>query len=105
DFEGFGEFLALSGETVIVGMRDAMPGLNREPYVFARLGPAWEQVGRLPLDAPYETAAASVAIDGETALVGTPAYSGGGVVHVFAREAGQWNPQAILQPDDAVDGH
>jgi len=50
----------------------------------------------------------SVALDGDTAMIGAPTdYSGSpvsGSVFVFARSAGEWSEQAELLPDDGAAG-
>jgi hypothetical protein len=123
----FGESVAISGDTVVVGApREASSttGVNSTPndsasqsgaaYVFIRSGGVWSQQAYLK---PSNTESNdqfgwSVAISGDTIVVGafgedssttgvnsTPnnAASGSGAAYVFTRSGGVWSQQAYLK--------
>lgn len=98
DLGGFS--VALSGDTAIVGARNAVnaggQGLGAA-YVFTRTNGAWTEQARLPSQGG--NAGASVAIWGDTAIVG----SWSGYARVFTRTSGAWTEQATLSgPADSV---
>ncbi|MGH7748566.1 MAG: hypothetical protein ACREQ5_27975, partial [Candidatus Dormibacteria bacterium] len=99
----FGNAVAISGNTALVGA----PGLNNvggAAFVFVRSGSTWSQQAELvsPYPPPPPSGAAdfgqTVAIDGDTAVVGAPAggRSGAGAAEVFARSGSTWSHQATL---------
>ncbi|MEI7775763.1 MAG: FG-GAP repeat protein, partial [Verrucomicrobiota bacterium] len=96
----FGESVALSAETVVVGARasDTAQGTAAgAAYVFLRSGTAWtQQVKLMPGDGvSNDQFGASVAISGTTALVGKP-FAGSGSVYAFVRTGSVWAQQAKL---------
>ncbi len=93
----FGQSVALSGDTALVGA----PGAD-SAYVFVRNGTTWTQQAKLTVSAE-STFGWSVAVSGDTAVVGT--WSGGGV-YAFGRQGTTWTQQAQLGTDgaDAGDG-
>ncbi|MCI0391248.1 MAG: FG-GAP repeat protein [Acidobacteria bacterium] len=108
----FGISVAISGETVVVGARlaDGPAGPDQgSAYVFVRSGGVWsEQQKLMDSDEGIREFGASVAISGETAVVGTPLYDGPagavqGLVDVFVRSGGVWTEQQkLLASDTAV---
>ncbi len=96
----FGVSVAISGDTALVGaMRDQGPnGEQGAAYVLVRNGNTWTQQARLVAsDAPAGAAyGATVALSGETALIGAP--SGPGVAYVYVRSNGIWTLQQRLTP-------
>ena len=104
----FGTTLAMSGDYVIVGAprKDGVGRNSGAAYIFRRQGTEWvEQVKLLASD---ETRAdyfgISVAIDGDTALVGAHRTSEPladcGTVYVFERTGENWNQTAKLTAPD-----
>ena len=108
----FGCSVAISGDTALVGAcsHDDDQGVA---YVFVRSGTTWTQQAELsdPDDDPSGFAqssyfGSSVALDGDTALVGAPFYSTNsgagnqGAVEVFVRSATTWTQQAVLVAGD-----
>jgi hypothetical protein len=105
----FGTSVSLDGDTAVVGAS----GANAEQgaaYVFVRSGGNWTQQAKLSSadGAPTDRFGARVAVDGDTALVGTsyplmgetrrnPAY-------VFVRSGASWQQQARLMASDQVVG-
>ena len=108
----FGFAVALSDETAIVGAVRSESGNVQEAgaaYVFVRSGSSWSQQARLaaPSPAPYEQFGISVAVSGDTAVVGVDGAdnAGGGnagAACVFVRSGSTWNLQATLTATDAA---
>jgi alpha-tubulin suppressor-like RCC1 family protein len=108
DATDFGFALALSGATLLVGGRE---GVNLgTAYVYVRQGVQWSLQQRLVAAAGQDAAGfgASVALDGNTALVGasnapgtTPAP---GSAHVFTRSGSAWPQQQVLTASDLTTG-
>ena len=98
----FGHVVALSGDTAVVGVADS-PTPSVAVYVFVRSGPAWSEQQRLTASdgAPGHQFGASIAIDGETIVVGAPRAPsagslGDGAAYVFVRSGMTWSQQAKL---------
>ena len=91
---GFGSFVDISGDTLIVGSRSptGFPAGFETATVYIRSGGTWTvqatlETGNIP---------AAVAIDGATALVAT----GDRAVHVFERSGSVWTKQTRLVAPD-----
>jgi hypothetical protein len=120
----FGTFIALSGDTLVVGADGEASAVevggeadNNQPgagaaYVFVRNGGTWTQ--QVYLKAPTPVASdqfgLSVAIDGDTLVVGCPGRDDlgedAGVAFVYVRNGVFWSLEATLGPSnpDAADG-
>lgn len=102
----FGVSGAVSGDTIVVG------GLSTagEVLVFTRNGGAWTEQARLiASDAdPFDDFGVSVALDGDTAVIGAhgndDAGQNSGSAYVFTRSGGVWSEQAKLTASDAAAG-
>lgn len=111
-YDFFGRSVALSGDTALVGASgDADNGTNSgSAYVFARAGTTWTQQSKLlPADgSAYDFFGQSVALSGDTALVGAYWDSDNGEVsgsaYVFVRSGTTWAQQVKLLPADG-DAH
>ncbi len=110
----FGYSVALSGDTALVGARlDDAPGAVDigSAYVFIRSDAVWTQQAKLTArdGATVDQFGNSVALDGDTALVGAfqpgPQDADVGAAYVFARSGDVWTQQAKLTADDAAYGH
>jgi hypothetical protein len=118
----FGASIAVSGNTALVGATTANggPGAGTgAAYVFVK-GPTgrWTQQAKLAASDPAGTAKEnfgfSVALDGDTAVVGAPnrgtfsgdPFGGAGAAYVFQRSGTKWSQQAILTltPSGGVTG-
>ena len=110
--DNFGFSVAISGDTVVVGAHFDDVGANTNQgsaYIFVRSGTTWSQQQKLlavPVGANCEFGY-SVAISGETAVVGTPgslvsAHTNQGSAFVFVRISGLWLQQAQLTADDGA---
>jgi hypothetical protein len=105
----FGQAIAMSGDTAVIGA-------DVGAYVFVRSGgpaaPAWVQAAKLQPSYPSADGfGASVAIEGDTVVVGAysdnEAGSGAGAAYVFVRPAGGWvdmTETAKLTASDAASG-
>ena len=105
----FGWSAAISGDTIIVGApKDTPAGIDSgSAYVFIRTGGTWIIEAKLTGSslAPNDMFGWSVAIDGDTAVVGALSDSSNGVnsgaAYVFTRTDGIWTEQARLTAGDA----
>jgi len=107
----FGDSVALSGDTALVGAPGKTAGGHAEAgavYVFTRLGKSWSQQAELtaPDGAASDYFGWSVALSGDTALVGAVGTTvsgqyGAGAVYVFTRSGMSWSEQAELTAADS----
>lgn len=110
DGDHFGNSVALSGNTALVGAYRAGVNDTGAAYVFVRSGTTWSQQTKLTVGdaAANDYFGSSVALEGDTALVGSYndytgfAYSGS--AFVFVRSGTVWSQQAKLIPSDAAGG-
>jgi hypothetical protein len=129
DYFGYG--VAISGDTLVVGAPredGAVGGINGDDtgngaadsgavYVFVRQGVTWTQQAYLKAEHPSaaEFFGTSVAIDGDTLLVGAPRgwpypQNGDsipariGAAYVFVRQAGVWTQKAQISPAQGAAG-
>ena len=104
----FGEAVAINADTIVVGapLHDLAGTADKNrgaAYVFTRTGATWTQQAKLTAaDAQdFQFFGVSVAVDGNTAMVGAPGGSGipaydPGSAYVFTRAGTQWSQQAKL---------
>ncbi|HEX3482876.1 MAG TPA: hypothetical protein VHT91_48035 [Kofleriaceae bacterium] len=111
DFDTFGFSVALSGDTAVVGAnRNDERGTDAgAAYVFVRSAASWTQQAKLTAadGATNENFGVSVAVSGDTALVGAifdsdPGGSDLGAAYVFVRSGATWTQQAKLEPPDGI---
>jgi hypothetical protein len=116
DLASFGESLAVSGDTIAVGAGWAQWGPNGgdefsrgagKVFVFQRTGGTWRQQAVLkPVAAHGSQFGESVALQGDTLLVGAPYDSTEGPfrgsAYAFQRSGDTWTRSAILAPGDAT---
>src|SRR5207248_447166 len=102
----FGFSMAVGGVSALVGA----PGTNGgagAAYVFVRSGAGWRQHARLSAG---DSAAGgqfgfSLAVAGDTVLVGAPGTNGGaGAAYVFVRSGAGWRQHVRLSTSDSVAG-
>ncbi len=108
----FGEPVALDGDTALIAAPLDDPGLpggeevvyGGSAYVFQRSAGAWTQ--QVILTASDAASGAqfgqSLALDGDTALIGAIYGSSSGSAYVFTRSAGSWTQRAKLTASDAA---
>ncbi len=110
----FGWSVAVKGDTAVVGALYAPGNFDSDQgaaYVFVRNGTTWTQQARLNANENLQGAqfASALALDGNTVLVGTPAYTitpsfaTAGAVFVFTRNGTTWAQQARLLASDGGD--
>ena len=95
--EGSLNSVSISGHTALIGSSESA-------YVFTRNNGVWTNVAKLsPSDAAQgDGFGASVAIDGDTAIVGASGKQGSlGAAYVFTRNGAVWSQQAKLIPDSS----
>ncbi|MBS0195559.1 MAG: hypothetical protein JSR77_02270 [Planctomycetes bacterium] len=109
----FGQAIAISGETIVVGASGADVGVNSNQgsvYVFTRTGGVWSQQAQLINSdgATSDNLGGAVAIDADTVVVGAPGKDLGGAgnqgqAYVFTRSGAAWTQQQrFTVPDGAV---
>src|SRR6266511_4321181 len=108
--DNFGWSMSISGETVVVGapFASGAAGSNQgSAYVFVRNGGVWSQQQELIASdaAAGDQFGHSVAISGETVVVGARNHAGAaglqqGSAYVFARSEGVWSEQQELLASD-----
>lgn len=111
-FWGFGNDVALDGDTALVGAWSADVGGDTDRgavYVFVRQGEDWiEQAQLLASDGQSgQRFGWSVALDGDTAVVGTPfatikGQAFQGAVYVYERSEGRWTETEKVLASDGV---
>jgi hypothetical protein len=108
----FGSSVALDGETCLIGApwdEDPYGSRSGSAYVFSRSDGSWEQEAKLSVEDGDENAefGESVALDGETALIGAileenSAGHSAGAAYVFTRSDGTWTQERKLTDDDGI---
>jgi hypothetical protein len=94
----FGLSVAVSGNTVVVGAHEAQIGSNEAEgaaYIFVKPSSGWTDMTQVAKLTPSNGSANfhfgwSVAISGDTVVVGTDALNGGAGAYVFVMPAGGW---------------
>ncbi|MHC4860312.1 MAG: hypothetical protein ACYTDY_09510 [Planctomycetota bacterium] len=87
----FGFSCDIDGDTLVVGARAEGASDEGAVYVFERGAGGWEEVDRLTdEDGGGGYFGESVAVDGDTLVVGCPGYGGAGSVFVYERVEGIW---------------
>ena len=101
----FGCSVAVQGDTALVGARldyDSSGDKDGSAYVFTRSGTLWTQQAKLT--STGDEFGWSVALSGDTALIGAPGTSAGapssGAAYVFVRNGTSWTQQAKLGASD-----
>jgi len=113
----FGISVAISSDTAVVGAYHASVGPNMDQgaaYVFKRSGSTWSQQQKLTASdgAAGDGFGVSVAVDGDTLIVGAYAADAGtepedadrGAAYVFTRSGNTWTEQQRLLPNDGLGG-
>ncbi|HMS43187.1 MAG TPA: FG-GAP-like repeat-containing protein, partial [Pyrinomonadaceae bacterium] len=112
----FGNSVALSGDTAIVGSHGHAVSGNDDQgsaYIFIRNGSNWQLQQKLTMPTADAQVAAqfgySVAISGDTAIVGAPTQDNGantdqGAAYVYVRSGTTWTFQQRLRQSDGAVG-
>jgi hypothetical protein len=106
-YENLGYSVAVAGDTAVAGAYNA--GGAGAAYVFTRSGTIWTQQAVLVASdrAGYDYFGCSVAVDGDTVLIGAygddvGSNTGQGSAYVFTRSGTTWTQQAKLTAADAT---
>jgi len=110
--DGFGDSVAIDGDTAVIGSPGDDDGgaESGAAYAFVSSGTSWSEQAKLTASdaAADDGFGASVAIDGDTAVIGSPGDDDGGAesgaATVFARSGTSWSEQAKLTASDAAAG-
>lgn len=111
--DGIGYDVAIDGDTVVIGAPAVDGGLGDAGavHVFTRTGSTWTEEATLVADdaAALDNFGASVAIDGDVIVVGSPGSNettslNTGAAYVFTRAGGVWTQQARLTMPAPVAG-
>jgi FG-GAP repeat len=100
----FGSFVALSGDTAIVGALK-VAGSSGAAYIFERnSNGVWVLKAKLTAEggAAGDYFGSSVAISGDTAIVGAFGDDGKGSAYIFVRSGDTWTPQTKLTANDGA---
>jgi len=101
----FGISVAIDGDTLVVGSADRLGTMPRtgSAYVFRFDGTRWNEEVKLRANDPaaHTFFGRSVAIDGDTLLVGT-SQDAAGAAYVFRFDGTGWNEEAKLKASDSV---
>jgi len=110
--DALGWSVAIDGSTALIGAYYATIGSNSfqgAVYVFTESGGTWTQAQKLTASdgAGGDNFGTSVALDGDTALIGAAGYSVGndllvGTAYVFTRSNGVWTQGQKLLADDGA---
>ncbi len=110
----FGRSVAMDGDTAIVGANGDRANTNGydsgSAYIFTRSGTNWTQQTKLlaPDGDSYDYFGTSVAIDGDTAIVGVHGDdddgTNSGSAYIFTRSGANWTQQAKLLASDGAVG-
>lgn len=98
-YDEFGYAVAIDGDSVAVGAphhENTIPGVG-SAYIFVRSGTVWSEQEHLLLNSTNYYIGESVAIEGDTAVVGG-AYFGAAIVYV--RSGASWSFHQLLDPSD-----
>jgi hypothetical protein len=108
--DAFASAVAFDGDTLVVGNpvdKDPYGAGAGSAFVYQRDGDSWKRITKLLTEEPgkYNMFGFSVAIDGDTILVGAiadqePNGRESGSAYVFKRDQATWNQQTKLVPDD-----
>ena len=104
--EAFGSTVSISGETIVVGAPFHGTPDRGAAYVYARSGVVWSQQQKLFAANPGQNETHygySVAVSGDTIIVGAPRYGSGGQIHAYVRtgtEPNVWILQQIMSAND-----
>ena len=103
----FGSSVAISGDTIVVGSSETIFGTGTfkgtAAYVFKRQGTTWSQQQKLIGDTDTAGFGTSVAVSGETIVIGAPgARNSQGTAYIYEQRDGTWVRQQELLPDNSA---
>ena len=94
----FGSTVALRGDTAVIGA--PLESATGAVYAFTRTGTSWSAGTHVEptLAGKGKYYGASLALDGDTLLVGAPDSNANHPVHVFVQSGSSWSQQAVIDP-------
>jgi hypothetical protein len=97
-----GTAVALSGRSALVGAGSPFNAHAGAAYIFGYRGESWRRQAKLTASdgAARDQFGLSVALNGNTALVGAPFNAHGGAAYVFGHQGVRWLQQAKLTASD-----
>ncbi len=102
--DSFGRSVAVSGDTVVIGANgdDDLGYGSGSAYVFERFGGVWTQTGRIAAadGAGGDSFGGSVAVSGNTVVIGASGDDDRGSAYVFEKVGGAWTQTAKLTAAD-----
>ena len=102
----FGFSVAISGDTIVVGGSPYHgPVTQGSAYVFQRVGDTWTEQAKLIASdgAQGDNFGSTVAVSGDTVLVGASGMDGGrGAAYLYTRAAGTWTQHSKLTASDGI---
>ena len=102
----FGQSVVIDGDTAVVGARrdDDAGSSSGSAYVYTRSGTTWTQQQKLVASDASTSAGfgGSVAIDGDTIVIGANGDQGSGSAYVFTRSGTTWTQQQKLTAIEAA---
>jgi hypothetical protein len=103
-FNEFGSSVAISGETAVIGADDELGSNSGAAYVFVRGGTTWSEQAKLTASdgIASDLFGTSVAISGDTVMVGASNAGSVGAAYVFVRSGSVWTEQQKLTAADAA---
>jgi len=105
-----GDGVAIHGDVIVVGASEDYAGNTGDnmgsAYVYARSGSSWTEQAKLAASDGTDTDmfGNSVAVHGETVVVGAHWDDGGGSVYIYIRSGTTWTQQARLPASDGDAG-
>ena len=110
EFDGFGNSVAISGNTVIIGssLDDDAGSESGSAYIFTRTGTLWSEQAKLTASdaATLDRFGNSVAISGDSVIVGAflddDAGPASGSAYIFTRSGTTWTEQDKLTAPEAA---
>jgi hypothetical protein len=104
----FGVSVSVDGNTVLIGayLDDDLGTQSGSVYAYTRSGGVWNEQQKLTASGGgnYDGFGFSLAVDGDTAVIGNRKLYGTGSAYVFTRSGGVWNEQQKLTASDGTDG-
>ena len=99
-YDRFGSSIALDGDTALIGAPWNPNSSSGSAYVFKHNGTLWTQQAELSTNVPYDWFGNSVALSGDTALIG--ANGSYGSVYVFVHNDETWALQQELTIEEST---
>ncbi len=101
--DNFGEAVSASSDRILVGAPNWQASGYAAGYTYVRAGLGWALEQQLDSDEIADQMGNSLALSGDTALLGAPGSNNGqGAAYVFVRTGGVWSLQTKLHASDGA---